>query len=101
VISVLRKAEEAPRAKLGQDRARIELKKIDPGMVEAFCLALKERFADPASDFGKVYLRLVVDEIRLEGRELQIRGSYALRSPMRSGFGKEKKLGKVPSFVRD
>jgi site-specific DNA recombinase len=82
-----------------QDRARIGLKKIDPAMVDAFCLALRDRLADPTSGFGRAYLRLLVAEIRLEGRELKIQGSYA-RLADAVGLLEKKKLGEVPSFVR-
>ena len=32
----------------------------------------------PASGFGKAYLNLLVDEIRLDGDELHVKGSIAL-----------------------
>ncbi|MGB8436612.1 MAG: recombinase family protein [Burkholderiales bacterium] len=82
------------------DRARIGLQKIDPAKIDTFCQALKDRLTDPTSGFGKAYLRLLVDEIRLEGRELKIRGSYS-RIADAIGLLEKKKLGEVPSFVRD
>ena len=45
--------------------------------VSAFCQALKARLLDRASGFGKRYLRLLVDEIRVMGKEIRIRGSYS------------------------
>ena len=45
--------------------------------VSAFCQALKSRLLDRASGFGKRYLRLLVDEIRVMGKEIRIRGSYS------------------------
>ena len=83
-----------------RDRARMGLEKIDPAKIGAFCEALKDRLRDPASGFGKAYLRLLVDEIRLDGRELNIRGSYC-RLADAIGLLEKTKLGEVPSFVRD
>ena len=37
----------------------------------------EDRLKDVRNGFGKAYLRLLVDDIRLEGNELKIRGSYA------------------------
>ena len=68
--------------------------------LSGFCEALKDRLTDPASGFGKAYLRLLVDEVRLEGRELKIRGSYT-RLADAIGLLEKKKLGEVPSFVRN
>jgi len=44
--------------------------------------------------------RLLVDEIRLEGNELKIRGSY---DRLADAFGmlEKMKLGEVPSFIPD
>ena len=55
---------------------------------------------DTASGFGKAYLNLLVDEVRLDGSELRIKGSYGAlaRAVMLS---KEEKPGMVPSFVPD
>jgi hypothetical protein len=55
---------------------------------------------DVKNGFGKAYLRLLVDEIRLEGNELKIRGSY---SQLGEAFGllKKMELGEVPSSIRD
>ena len=44
--------------------------------VSAFCQALKGRLLGRTSGFGKRYLRLLVDEIRVMGKEIRIRGSY-------------------------
>lgn len=53
---------------------------------------------DTTSGFGKAYLNLLVDEIRLDGNELHIRGSYRALARAVS-LPKEGKLGDVPSFV--
>ena len=44
--------------------------------VQAFCNALRKRLHDPGSSFGKQYLRLLVKEVRITGKEIGIRGSY-------------------------
>jgi hypothetical protein len=72
-----------------------------PGrFIQAFSKALEARLKDVRNGFGKVYLRLLVQEIRLEGNELKIRGSYG---QLGEAFGllEKMKLGEVPSFIRD
>ncbi len=66
--------------------------------IECFSNALECRLKDIRTGFGKAYLRLLVDEIRLEGNELKIRGSYA---QLGNAFGllEKMKLGEVPSFI--
>ena len=71
---------------------------LDAETVKAFCAALKDRFNDPTSGLGKAYLRLLVDEIKLDGNELVVRGSHR-RLADAIGFMQKRKLGKVPSFV--
>ena len=48
----------------------------------------------------KAYLRMLVEEIRLEGNELKIRGSYG---KLGEAFGMLEKMkpGEVSSFIRD
>ena len=62
--------------------------------------APQDRFNDPASGLGKAYVRLLVDEIRLDGAELTVTGSHR-RLADAIGFMQKKKLGEVPNFVRD
>ena len=73
---------------------------VDPTRISVFCEALKDRLTDPPSGLGKAYLQLLVDEVRLEGRELKIRGSYS-RLADAIGLLEKKKLGEVPSFARN
>jgi hypothetical protein len=63
-----------------------------------FCKALKARLTDAQSGLGKAYLRLLVDDIRLERNELKIRGSYR-RMANAIGLMDKMKLGEVPSFI--
>ena len=68
------------------------------GQVELFCGVLKQRFADRSSNFGKEYLRLLVDRITLADREVVITGkSVAILQAMEKT--KLGTLGRVPSFV--
>ena len=76
------------------------VRRVNADTVKAFCEALKERFTDPASGLGKAYLRLLVDEIRLDGNELVVTGSHRRLSDAIS-FMEKRKLGEVPSFVND
>lgn len=62
--------------------------------------ALRPRPLDPTSEFGTVYLNLLVDEIRLDDNVLHIQGSHRAlaRAVPRS---KEGKLDEVPSFASE
>ena len=54
--------------------------------VRVFCNALKKRLHDSGSGFGKQYLRLLVKDVRITGKKVQLRGSYeALAHTMASG----------------
>ncbi len=44
--------------------------------VQAFCLVLSEKLKDKESNFGKEYIKLLVDEIRVEGENVHLKGSY-------------------------
>jgi DNA invertase Pin-like site-specific DNA recombinase len=66
--------------------------------VRAFCNALRKRLHDPGSSFGKQYLRLLVKDVRITGKEIRMRGSYEALAQTVS----IKKLGtpeRVPSFI--
>jgi site-specific DNA recombinase len=76
------------------------VRRVNADTVKAFCAALKDRFNDPASGLGKAYLRLLVDEIKLDGNEPVVRGSHR-RLADAIGFMEKRKLGEVPSFVND
>ena len=59
-----------------KQKKEMPLSKLSPEKIMAFCTALKERFLDKATNFGKAYLRLLIDEIHYKGQEIVIRGSY-------------------------
>jgi site-specific DNA recombinase len=50
---------------------------LAPGKVRAFCTALRTQMLDPRSDLAKRYLHLLVEEIRVEGDTVVMRGSHA------------------------
>jgi site-specific DNA recombinase len=83
-----------------KDRNALAVRRVNADTVNAFCTALKERFTDCTSGLGKAYLRLLVDEIKLDGNELIVRGSHR-RLADAIGFMQKRKLGGVPSFVND
>ena len=83
-----------------KDRQALAVRHVNADTVKAFCTALKQRFNDPASGLGKAYLRLLVDEIKLHGNELVVRGSHR-RVVDAIGFMQKRKLGEVPSFVNE
>ena len=56
--------------------AEIPVTLISPKNVRAFCGALRKRLHDPGSKFGKQYLRLLVKDVRITGKEIRMRGSY-------------------------
>src|SRR6267142_459534 len=82
-----------------RDRQQLASVKIDASKVEAFCNALRGRLTDLDSGLGKAYLRLLVDEIRLEGDRLTVRGGYGQLAEALTVMEKMK-LGEVPSSIR-
>lgn len=52
-------------------------KLLENKQVNAFCTALKERLLDRGSNFGKEYLKLLVNELRVDKKEVRLTGSYA------------------------
>lgn len=64
-LASLRRQKEMPLTKLGKKH------------IVAFCSALKERLCDKASNFGKEYLKLLVNEIRVDKKQVHLSGSYS------------------------
>ena len=81
-----------------RDNWEVPLNKLTPVHVQKFARTLRTRLLDTASGFGKAYLNLLVDEIRLDGNKLHVKGSYRALARAVS-LSKEGKLGDVPSFV--
>jgi len=84
-IARLRHQKEMPLAKLSKKH------------ITAFCTALKELFQEKASDFGKEYLRLLLDEIRVTKKEVHLQGSHAALASALS-CGSNSGFKKVPRF---
>ncbi len=71
---------------------------LKPQHIKAFSTVLRSKLLDRKSKFGKEYLKLLVNEIRIEGNEAQMSGSYAA---LAGAIAETKKgtLGRVPTFV--
>lgn len=80
-------------------RKTLPLENINPAMIGAFTKVLRKKLLDTESPFGKVYLRLLVDEIRVEGKQATITGSYSAMAQAMA----EMKTGTllVPTFILD
>ncbi|WP_072909503.1 recombinase family protein [Malonomonas rubra] len=50
---------------------------LGPENVLLFCNALKAKLHDSSSNFGKNYLKLLIEDITVDGKEVRITGSYA------------------------
>jgi len=75
----------------------LPVSKLGPKNVQAFCSVLSEKLKDRESNFGKEYIKLLVDEIRVEGENVHLKGSYGALA----GALETTKLGHpngVPSF---
>jgi site-specific DNA recombinase len=94
---------EARRQEVLMELARLKSQKEMPiarftkKNISAFCSALKEMLLDRTSHFGKEYLRLLLDEIRVIKKEVHLQGSYAALASALSG-GSNRGFNKVPSF---
>lgn len=71
---------------------------LKPQYIKAFSTALRSKLLDRESKFGKEYLKLLVNEIRINGNEAEISGSYAV---LAGAIAETKKgtLGRVPTFA--
>lgn len=86
-LAGLRRQKELPLAQLGRKH------------IHAFCLALKEKLQDKASNFGKGYLKLLINEIIVDKKEVRLAGSYASLADALHMSTKPNHLPMVPSFV--
>jgi site-specific DNA recombinase len=85
-LAGLRRQKEMPLTKLGKKH------------IAAFCSALKERLCDRASNFGKEYLKLLVNEITVDKKEVHLSGSYSALAGALT-MSTKPALVMVPSFV--
>ncbi len=58
-----------------EKKKSLPVAKISQNQIIAFSNALKSRFKDPNSDLGKGYLKFLVTEIRVENKQLVVKGS--------------------------
>ena len=65
--------------------------------VHAFCEALRTKLLDRTSGFGTQYLKLLVNEIRVKGKALLLKGSYTALAKAVGGIGTGH-LAPVPLF---
>jgi site-specific DNA recombinase len=66
--------------------------------IASFCVSLKEMLLDRTSHFGKEYLRLLLDEIRVIKKEVHFQCTYSALASALSGRA-NKGINKVPSFA--
>jgi site-specific DNA recombinase len=74
------------------------LSTLRPNQIILFSNALKNRLLNNKAGFAKDYLKLLVDEVRVEGKKIRITGSYAALAQAVT-HPKMDSLEKVPSFV--
>ena len=55
----------------------MKISSLGKNRIVTFCKALKEKFQDRTSNFGKEYLKLLVDEIRIVKEEVHLSGRLA------------------------
>ena len=79
-------------------RRQQQLPDIKQNQLTAFTKALRIKLLDRSSGFGKEYLKLLVSEIRINGHQAEITGSY---SALAHAIDESKmdSLDRVPSFV--
>jgi site-specific DNA recombinase len=75
--------------------------KITQNQITAFSNALKSRFKDPNSDFGKGYLKFLISEIRVEKKQLIVKGSKRALAEVVSSLNPENTATTVPSSILD
>ena len=86
-IAGLQRQREIPLAKLGMKR------------ITAFCSVLKEKLLEKGSNFGKEYLKLLVDKIWVKNKEVRLTGSYTALVGALAMSTKPVPFAGVPSFV--
>lgn len=101
-VEKLREQRESLLREMGQVHQKRELpmKQINEHQIEAFSSALTEKLLDPKSPFGKRYLHLLVDEIRVTGKVATVKGGWEALAHAIAGT-KKGTLGEVPSFISE
>ncbi|WP_424399114.1 zinc ribbon domain-containing protein [Methylomonas methanica] len=76
----------------------IPSRNINQKQIDGFCQALRARLLDKSSGFGKGYLKLLVDEVRIDGKQAIMQGSY---ENLAYAVGSSKDASEeVPTFMR-
>ena len=71
---------------------------LKPQNIDAFSKAIRSKLLDRSSRFGKDYLNLLVNEIKIDGNEAHISGSYNALASAIAETKKGRPL-RVPTFV--
>lgn len=74
------------------------LDKLGVRHIAAFCTAIRAKFLDRESNFGKEYLKLLVNDIRVVKKEVHLTGSYASMAGALCMSTKPGSFDGVPSF---
>jgi site-specific DNA recombinase len=82
-----------------RQRQNLPIDKISKREIEAFCKALKNRFNDAESGFGKAYIKVLVDEIRIEKKQAVMTGNYRALAQIVSSTITENPVSSVPIFT--
>ena len=75
-----------------------QMPNIKQNQLEAFTKALRSKLLNRSSGVGKEYLKLLVSEIRINGHQAEITGSYSALAHATDEL-KIGSLNRVPSFV--
>ena len=79
----------------------LPMDQIKASQIESFGKALRERLLSGDPAFAKSYLRLLVDEIVVEGRTATMKGSVAALAAAAATDKKSGHLNQVPTFMCD
>jgi hypothetical protein len=58
------------------------LQDIGTNRIKGFCNTLQTKLFDKESSFGREYLKVLIEEIRIDGKEVRMSGSYARNAVM-------------------
>ena len=83
-----------------RDEREVSVNRLTPAHIAKFTRALRARLLDTASGFGKAYPNLLVDEVRLDGSERRIKGSYRALARATSRYRKKRSRMRCPAWRR-
>ena len=73
----------------------LPLSRIGLKHITSFCSALKKKFMDKTSNFGKEYLKLLVSEINVIDKQVRLSGSY---TSLAGALVNQSNIKEVPAF---